>query len=95
MKMILLLADSERWPAIRDDLHAAGASGYSAMPVLEGAGRTGTHAGDRVHPGALVAVFVIESDETAARLFEGLVKRRDETRDRVSRFFLIPVERQA
>ena len=95
MKMILMLADSDRWPAIRDDLREAGASGYSAMPVLEGAGKTGTHAGDRVHPGGLVLVFVIEPDETAVPLFERLARRRDEAADRVSRLFLVPVERQA
>ena len=95
MKMILMLADSDRWPAIRDDLREAGASGYSAMPVLEGAGKTGTHAGDRVHPGGLVLVFVIEPDDRAIALFERLARRRDEARDPVSRLFLVPVERQA
>lgn len=95
MKMILMMADAARWPAIREDLTALGAPGYSAIPVLEGAGRTGVHAGDRVHPGGLLAVFIVEPDEEAHRLFDELTRRRDAAEDRVSRLFLIPVERES
>ncbi len=95
MKMILMMADAERWPAIREEIQDLGAPGYSAIPVLEGAGRTGVHAGDRIHPGGLVAVFMVEPDEPATRLFEGLVRMRDHAQDRVSRLFLLPVEREA
>ncbi len=95
MKMVLMMADAGRWPAIRDELHELGAPGYSAVPVLEGAGRTGLHAGDRVHPGGLVAVFIVEPDEAATHLFEELARRRDAAQDRVSRLYLLPVEREA
>ena len=95
MKMILMMADAARWSAIREELHALGAPGYSAIPVLEGAGRTGVHAGDRVHPGGLVAVFIVEPDAEANRLFEELTRRRDAAQDRVSRMYLLPVEREA
>ena len=95
MKMILMMADAARWPAIREELGALGAPGYSAVPVLEGAGRTGVHAGDRVHPGGLIGVFIVEPDEEAKRLFEELVRRRDAAQDRISRLFLLPVEREA
>jgi hypothetical protein len=94
MKMLLMMADAARWPAIKDDLLALGVPGYSALPVIEGAGRSGTHAGDRVHPGGLVAVFIVEPAESAEALFENLVRRRDAAQDRVTRLFLIPVERQ-
>jgi hypothetical protein len=95
MKMILMMADAARWPAIREELNDLGAPGYSAIPVLEGAGRTGVHAGDRVHPGGLVAVFIVEPDAEAGRLFDALTRRRDDAGDRVSRLYLLPVEREA
>lgn len=95
MKMILMMADAARWPAIREELHELRVPGYSALPVIEGAGATGTHAGDRVHPGGLVAVFIVEPEDSAEALFADLVRRRDAANDRVSRLFLIPVARQA
>lgn len=95
MKMILLTADASRFEAIRDDLRELRAAGYTALPVIEGAGRSGLHAGDRVHPGGLVAVMVVESDKQASPLFDELVRRRDAAGDTVTRLFLVPVERQA
>jgi len=95
MKMILIMADASRFDAIRADLAELRAPGYSALPVIEGAGRTGVHAGDRVHPGGLVALFVVEPDDSALALFDELVRRRDAARDAVTRFYLVPVERQA
>lgn len=95
MKMILMMADEARLDAIRQDLHELRASGYTAFPVVEGAGRTGLHAGDRVHPGALVAVMVVEPGDRAGLLFDELVRRRDAAGDRVTKLFLVPVERQA
>jgi hypothetical protein len=95
MKLVLVAADAARLDAIRADLKALGASGYTTFPVLEGAGRTGTHAGDRVHPGALVGLFVVEPDARAGVLFDELVRRRDAAGDTLTRLFLVPVERQA
>jgi len=95
MKMILMMADAARWPAIREELHSMRVPGYSALPVLEGAGSTGTHSGDRVHPGGLVAVFIVEPEGAADALFDDLARRRDAAGDRITRLFLIPVARQA
>ena len=95
MKMILVMADAARWPEVRDWLHELQVPGYSAFPVIEGAGASGTHAGDRVHPGGLVAVFTVVPEESAEAVFDDLVRRRDAADDRVSRLFLIPVARQA
>ena len=94
MKMILMTADAARIDAIRRDLHELDVAGYTVFPVVEGDGRSGLHAGDRVHPGALVAVMVVEPDHRAAARFEELVHRRDGAGDRVTRLFLVPVERQ-
>jgi Nitrogen regulatory protein P-II len=93
--MMLVLADAARFDAVKRDLSDLHAAGYSALPVLEGSGRTGIHAGDRVHPGGLVALFVVAADEEANHMFETMVRRRDAAEDRVTRLFLLPVERQA
>jgi hypothetical protein len=95
MKLILIVADAARLDALRADLHALGAPGYSLFPVVEGEGRTGVHSGDRIHPGALAALIVVTPAAEAAQLFDGLVARRDAAGDRITRLFLLPVERQA
>ncbi len=95
MKMILSLVNAARLDAFRAELAAAKAPGYSVVPVAEGSGRSGVHTGDRVHPGALAAVFVVETDERAETLFERLAAWRDGAGDESTRFFLLPVERQA
>ncbi len=95
MKMVLMYADVARLPAVREDLTTLGVPGYTVIPVAEGGGRTGIHAGDRVHPGALALVTVIDEDAAADRLFEEMARRRDARGDEVSLLFLMPVERQA
>lgn len=95
MKMLLVVADADRFEAVKHDLVTLGATGYSAFPMVEGAGRTGIHAGDRVHPGALVTLLAVVPDDRAGPLFDELVRRRDDSGDRVTRLFLLPVERQA
>ena len=94
MKMVLMMADAARLDAVRADLAALEAPGYTVVPVAEGGGRTGVHTGDRIHPGALAVVMVIDEDAGAERLFAGLARRRDARGDVVSRLFLLPVERQ-
>ncbi len=95
MKMVLIMADAARAESIKGELATLGAPGYSAFPVLEGAGRSGVHTGDRVHPGGVEAFFVVEPDAAAERLFAEVARRRDEVQDRVTRLFLIPVEKEA
>jgi nitrogen regulatory protein PII len=94
MKMVLIMADAARIDALRQALSALGAPGYTVLPVAEGGGRTGVHTGDRVHPGALALVMVVDEDAPATRLFDELVRRRDAMGDDVSKLFLMPVERQ-
>lgn len=95
MKMIWMVADAARLAAIREELHELGARGYSVCPVTEGSGRTGHHAGDRIHPGGLVALVIVDQDAAALRLFDELVSRRDKAGDTVTRLFMLPVEREA
>ena len=95
MKMVLMYADAARLDAVRADLVALNAPGFTVIPVAEGHGRTGWHDGSRVHPGALALVMVIDEDARALAIFDGLVARRDGRGDELSRLFLMPVERQA
>jgi nitrogen regulatory protein PII len=95
VKMILMFADASRLEAVHGDLAALGAPGYTVLPVAEGAGRTGIHSGDRVHPGALALLVVADEDAAADSLFRELTRARDRRGDAVSRLFLMPVERQA
>jgi hypothetical protein len=95
MKMLLVYADAARLDALRKDLAELEAPGYTVIPVVEGGGRTGIHAGDRVHPGALALVMVIDDDAPASRRFDELVRRRDARGDTITRLYLMPVERQA
>ena len=95
MKMVMMMADAARLDTIRGDLHEIGVAGYTACPVLEGAGESGVHAGDRIHPGGLVMLLIVEEDAQAARLFTELARRRDAAGDRVSKLFVVPVERMA
>ena len=94
MKMVLGIVDATRVDDLRLVLNESRVPGYTELPVVEGVGRTGIHAGDRVHPGALIAMFTIVDDEAAPGLFESLVRRRDATDDVVTRFFVLPVERE-
>ena len=95
MKLVLVFADAARLDVIRRDLHDLKVPGYSVLPVVEGEGRTGLHSGDRIHPGALAALFVVAPDDEAATLFEELARRRDVAGDTITRLFMLPVERQA
>lgn len=95
MKLVMFYADANRLDAVRQDLAELHAPGYTVLPVVEGGGRTGVHAGDRVHPGALALVMVIAEDAAADHLFDELARRRDADGDHMSKLFLMPVERQA
>ena len=95
MKLIMMYADATRLEAVRKCLKELNAPGYTVLPVEEGAGRTGVHTGDRVHPGSLALVMVIEEDGRAEAMFEELVRRRDAHGDHMSKLFLMPVLRQA
>lgn len=95
MKLVLMYADTSRLESVKTSLRELHAPGYTVLPVEEGAGATGLHRGDRVHPGALSLVMVIDEDERAEALFDELARRRGEHGDAVSKLFLMPVLRQA
>jgi hypothetical protein len=88
-----VFADTARIDALEAELRARNAP-FTAMPVAEGAGRSGLHTGDRVHPGSLAAVVSVAENAAADALFDHLVRWRDAAGDDVTRLFLLPVERQ-
>jgi hypothetical protein len=95
MKMLWIVADASHLEAYRHALLTAGAPGYTLLPVLEGAGSTGTHAGDRVHPGALVALACVAEPARSEALFTAVLAAREAAGDRITRVFQWPVERMA
>jgi hypothetical protein len=95
MKMVLVVADAARADEFSRYCAELDCGGYTMLPVIQGSGRTGIHAGDRIHPGGLIALFTILPDEKATQVFDEVVRRRDAAGDQVSRMFLLPVDRQA
>ena len=89
-----MAADAARLDLLREKLRELGACGYSILPMLEGCGESGVHTGDRVHPGALVMVMIVVPAEKAGGLFDAIVRWRDQAQDKLTKLFLVPVERQ-
>ena len=95
MKLLWIVADAGRLVDLKQTLRESGAPGWTISPVLEGAGRTGVHRADRVHPGALLNIFCVAEDGIATKLFEAVDRARQAAADPVTRLFLLPVDRQA
>lgn len=95
MKLLWVVCDAARAEGYKEALATSGAPGWTLSPVLEGSGRTGLHAGDRVHPGGLLQLSCVASDDEAGRLFDVIQRAREAAGDTVTRLFLLPVERQA
>ena len=93
--MLMIFADANRFEAVKRDLMELGAPGYSAIPVIEGSGRTGLHSGDREHPGSLIALFAVASDDQVEGMFDLIKEKRDQAGDVITRIFMLPVEKQS
>lgn len=72
MKMLFLVTDSEYEPHCMTTLKEKGVSGYTVIPNVIGAGKTGLKMGDRVHPGASVVVVAVVPDEVVPALMDGI-----------------------
>jgi len=68
MKMLFLVTDSEYEPHCLTTLKEKGVTGYTVVPNVFGAGRTGLKMGDRVHPGASVVVIAVVPDDVVSDL---------------------------
>jgi hypothetical protein len=62
MKMLLIVTDSEYEPHCMNMMREKGISGYTVIPTVFGAGRSGAKMGDRVHPGASSLILAAVQD---------------------------------
>jgi hypothetical protein len=76
-KAVIVLTDAEAMPAFERALFESD-RGFTVIPRIIGAGRTGLKTGDRVHPGASSLLFtVVPADRWSA--VQALLRRvRDE-----------------
>ena len=91
-KAVVVLTDSEAMPAFERALFELD-RGFTVIPGIIGAGRTGLKTGDRVHPGASSLLFtVVPTDEWKA--VQALLRRvRDEAGvSEATRFFAFDAE---
>ncbi len=94
MKMLVLVTDSEYEPHCMTTLKEKGVEGYTVIPDVFGAGRTGLKMGDRVHPGASVVVFAAVPDEAVPDLMECIRQCVDDRKLCASTHaWVLPVER--
>jgi hypothetical protein len=72
MKLVLVLCDTSRSQAIMKLLESHGATGYTEVPMVLGAGVTGKHMDSRAWPGRGCMLFTLVEREKAAGLIEAL-----------------------
>ncbi len=70
MKMLFMVTDSEYEPHCMAMMREKGVTGYTVIPDVVGAGKSGLKMGDRVHPGASVVVVAAVPDEAVQGLLE-------------------------
>jgi hypothetical protein len=93
--MLVVIADSDAMPAFERALVDSGDHGFTVVPTVSGRGRSGLHAGDRVHPGGSSVLFLVvrDEDEQAAVSVLRAVRDRENVSD-TTRIFSVPaVER--
>ena len=77
MKAILLITDSEAMLEYERVLVAEGHTGFTVMPAIAGAGRSGLKTGTRVHPGSSSLLLAVAGADQAGALLERLRSARD------------------
>jgi hypothetical protein len=93
--MLVVVTDSDAIPAFERALVDSGDHGFTVVPTVSGRGRSGLHAGDRVHPGAssLLLLVLSESEAAGALALLRAVRDREHVAD-ATRIFSVPaVER--
>jgi hypothetical protein len=92
--MLVVITDSDVMPAFESALIGAD-HGFTVLPAVTGRGRSGLHAGDRVHPGASSVLFLVLREEQTEAALAALRAVRDEQGvNETTRIFSVPaVER--
>jgi hypothetical protein len=89
--MLVVVADSDAMPAFERALVDSGDHGFTVVPTVSGRGRSGLHAGDRVHPGGSSVLFMVLPDEDEESIVNVLRAVRDrENVAETTRIFSIP-----
>jgi len=91
MTMLVVVADSDAMPAFERALVDSGDNGFTVVPTVSGRGRSGLHAGDRVHPGGSSVLFLVlpdEDEETTVNVLRA-VRDRENVAD-TTRIFSVP-----
>lgn len=68
MKMLFLVTDSEYEPHCLNMMREKGIGGYTVIPTVFGAGRTGVKMGDRIHPGASSLLLAAVEDDSVPEI---------------------------
>lgn len=91
MPMLVVVTDADAMPAFKRALVESGDRGFTVLPTVSGRGRSGLHAGDRVHPGhsSLLFLVVPEEDAPAAIGLLRAVRDREQAAAR-TRIFSVP-----
>jgi hypothetical protein len=89
--MLVVVTDSDAMPAFERALVDSGDVGFTVVPTVSGRGRSGLHAGDRVHPGGSSVLFLVlpDEDEEAAVKVLRAVRDRENVAD-TTRIFSLP-----
>lgn len=80
MKMLFLVTDSEYEPHCMNMMREKGIGGYTVVPTVFGAGRTGAKMGDRVHPGASSLILAAVEDAAVPGILSCIRRCIDESR---------------
>ena len=59
MRMLLVITDLDAMKEFERALLEGGERGFTVAPRVYGRGKSGMHAGDRVHPGASSMLFTV------------------------------------
>jgi hypothetical protein len=91
MTMLVVVTDSDAMPAFERALIDSGDHGFTVVPTVSGRGRSGLHAGDRVHPGGSSVLFLVlrDEDEEATVNLLRAVRHRENVAD-TTRIFSVP-----
>jgi hypothetical protein len=91
MPMLVVVTDSDAMPAFERALIESGDLGFTVVPTVWGRGRSGLHAGDRVHPGGSSLLFLVapQGEVDAAAELLRRVRDRENVAD-TTRMFAVP-----
>jgi hypothetical protein len=89
--MLVVVTESDALPAFERALLESGDRGFTVVPRVWGRGRSGMHAGDRVHPGGSSLLFLVVPEEDLASTQDLLRRVRDQegVADR-TKMFVVP-----